>query len=169
MLKDCRSIQDFDETRRLNFPAGFFKGLVADNSFWLMRIDKMKPLLACGLLLAALCTSAFGSENEVRNSIVMGAFAFADNCRKCHETDGYGSEGLYPSLRRPELLADRALLIKTILHGRLQQEKDGTEARLMPSMDYLTNQEIAAIIAFVTGSWGKEVVMVSPEEIEKAR
>ena len=128
---------------------------------------KLKSLLLAILLCLPLGTNA--SERELRNSIVLGALAFADNCRKCHETDGYGKEGLYPSLHRSSLLADRELLIKTILHGRVNQRSNSSELRLMPAFDYLTNHEIAAIIAFVTSSWGEEVILVTGEEIEAVR
>ncbi|MCB1841812.1 MAG: cytochrome c [Halioglobus sp.] len=121
------------------------------------------------LTLTALYTQA--SEREIRNSIALGALAFADNCQRCHQIDGYGEEALYPSLHTPELLADKNLLIQTILNGRTgHQQGSGKElVRLMPAMSFLSNTEIAAIIAFISNSWGSEVVIVTAQEVEEAR
>jgi mono/diheme cytochrome c family protein len=129
----------------------------------------MKYRISVGVLLAAFVICANASEQETRNKIVLGALAFSDNCRGCHQIDGYGEEALYPSLRDPVLLANKPLLIKTILHGRTGQQSDGTDGRLMPSLDFLTNREIAAIIAFISNSWGSDLLLVSEEEVNEAR
>jgi mono/diheme cytochrome c family protein len=122
-------------------------------------------------LLATCCPALFASEQEIRNSIALGALAFADNCRKCHQIDGYGEEALYPSLHDPALLGDEQLLIKTILSGRSGHVQDSelvTEP-LMPALDYLTNAEIVAIIAFISNSWGTKVLVVTEDEVARAR
>lgn len=134
-----------------------------------MSIHCVSPLIAMILLFTAL--SGMASERDVRNSIALGALAFADNCEKCHQADGYGEEALYPSLHNPALLADKELLIKTVLNGRMGHVEEGDDgtSRLMPSLDFLTNAEIAAIIAFISNSWGEEVLLVTPEEVQDAR
>ncbi len=114
---------------------------------------------------------AAASEQEIRDNIALGALAFADNCMKCHQLDGYGEEALYPSLHNPTLLRDRSLLIQTILNGRTghQQSVEGGSMRLMPSLDFLTDAEIVAIIAFITNSWGDQVLEVTEQEVREAR
>ena len=122
-------------------------------------------------VFAVVALEAAASEQDIRNQIALGALAFADNCRKCHQLDGYGEEKLYPSLHDPRLMADKALLIRTILHGGAahQDESSGAAVRLMPSLGFLTNQEIAAIIAFITNSWGDEVLLVTEQDVGDAR
>lgn len=129
----------------------------------------MSTRIVVGALLLPLALCAQASEQDVRNSIALGALAFSDNCRKCHQIDGYGEEALYPSLHNPALLADRSLLIRTILHGRTGEGIDGAREPLMPSLDYLTNQEIVAIIAFISNSWGSGMLLVTEEEVDQAR
>lgn len=133
-------------------------------------LNTLTRLLAAAALLV-VTMSAPASERDIRNSVALGALAFADNCQKCHQIDGYGEEALYPSLHTPELLADKTLLIQTVLNGRLghQEGNDNEMVRLMPAMDFLSNTEIAAIIAFISNSWGDEVVIVTVEEVEDAR
>lgn len=131
----------------------------------------MLTKLSLGWVLAAVSLYASASEQDIRDRIALGALAFDDNCEKCHQLDGYGEEALYPSLRDPMLLANKALLIKTVLDGRLghQEEGSGGTVRLMPALDFLTNREIAAIITFITNSWGKEVLVVTEEEVADVR
>jgi mono/diheme cytochrome c family protein len=129
----------------------------------------MKTRMVVGALLVSLTLCTQASEQEIRNKIALGALAFSDNCRKCHQIDGYGEEALYPSLHDPALLADKSLLIRTILHGRIGEKSDGTQEHLMPSLDYLTNQEIVAIIAFISNSWGPDMLLVTEDEVKEAR
>ena len=133
----------------------------------LMRFAKLSLVM----VFAVSVLPASASEQDVRNQIALGALAFADNCKNCHQLDGYGEEKLYPSLHNPTLLADKSLLIRTILHGRsLRQDDSGGETvRLMPSLGFLTNREVAAIIAFITNSWGGEVIVVTEQEVDDAR
>lgn len=125
------------------------------------------------LSLAFVCIGlqATASEQDIRNQIALGALAYVDNCRQCHQVDGYGEEKLYPSLHDPQLMADKALLIRTILHGRIVSSgnTDGSTKRLMPSLAFLTDQEIVAIIAFISNSWGDGVLVVSEQEVRDAR
>ena len=122
------------------------------------------------IIVWLLAASPVGLAGE-QDMIALGAQTFADNCRKCHQLDGYGEEALYPSLHRQELLADKTLLIQTILNGRTghRQTPTGESERLMPALDFLTNREVAALIAFISDSWGDGVVIVSEAEVEAAR
>lgn len=122
-------------------------------------------------LLVAISAPLTASEQAVRNSVALGALVFADTCIKCHQIEGYGEEELYPSLHNPDLLADRTLLIQTMLNGRLAHEKsaDGTAQRLMPALEFLSNKEITGLIAFISNSWGNEVLVVTEQEVEIAR
>jgi mono/diheme cytochrome c family protein len=134
-----------------------------------MPVKPTSLLILGSIFFSAL--PAMATEQDVRESIALGALVFADNCRKCHQIDGYGEEALYPSLHKPALLANKTLLIETVLKGRLrhlEKSDDGTE-RLMPSLEFLSNSEIAAVIAFISNSWGGEVQIVTPEEVQDAR
>lgn len=134
------------------------------------------PLLVAALLWSTGCwaQSPVPDEQAIRNSIAMGALAFSDNCQACHQPDGYGEEGLYPSLHRPELLADRVALVRTILHGRVRTSGSPVSDeqrvdRLMPSFEFLSNDEIASIVAFITNSWSAGAQIVTSDEVESAR
>lgn len=126
-------------------------------------------LLCC--LAICLAGNAKADTNEDAGDLTLGAAIYADNCRMCHQPDGGGEEGLYPSLQNPALLADKKLLIRTVLDGRTghRQRGNGKAVRLMPRWDFLSDREIAAVIAFVTDSWGPQAVIVSAPEVAAAR
>ena len=134
-----------------------------------MRIPGIIAALAATLL--AIPSLAAVSEQDIRDNIALGALSFADNCARCHRIDGYGEEGLYPSLHSEQLLQDSALLIETILDGRTGHWGNDRErtGRLMPSLAFLSNAEIVAIIAFITNSWGGEVLLVSEQDVASVR
>ena len=137
-----------------------------------LRVLLYTPLI---LVLFAYVPSGLSSERDIRNSIALGAMAFSENCQRCHQADGYGEEALYPSLhpslQSEELLADRSLLIRTILDGRSRHQAGSADgaAPLMPSLDYLTDKEIVSIIAFISNTWGNDVLIVSESEVAAAR
>ena len=125
-----------------------------------------------GLCLLLMSTHAIANERPptLGDNIALGAQLFDDICATCHEGDGEGSAGLYPSLHNPELLNNQVLLIKTVLEGRSQLDAATQKpAHLMPSLNFLTNREIVALIAFITNSWGNQVLVVSEKEVELAR
>jgi mono/diheme cytochrome c family protein len=94
----------------------------------------------------------------------LGALVFTDNCKQCHQIGGYSEVALYPSLR------SETLLIEIVLNGRLAHQKESRNSvRIMLLMNFLTNREVAAIIAFITSSWGNKVLIVSDEQVETAR
>lgn len=81
-------------------------------------------------------------------------------CSICHKSNGEGTSGFYPPLaaHAPKLLsADRTYMVKVILYG-LEGEIDAegtTYKRKMRAFgDKLKDDEIAAVLNYVLGSWG---------------
>ena len=136
-----------------------------------MSLRHLLAVLGTALLASATALPINASEREIRNSVVLGALIYSDVCSNCHQIDGYGEERLYPSLHRSALLKDRDLLIRTILNGKTRHRSSGNDdqMQLMPALGFLTNKEIVSIIAFITNSWGDDLLLVTEEEVEKAR
>lgn len=132
----------------------------------------MKPIVAFCLCLCLSATTSHAAERDVRNEVAMGALAFAEICQRCHKADGYGEEGLYPSLHRAALMADRERLVRTILDGRKRHLASGDgkdEQALMPALAFLSDREIVSIIAFITNSWGNDVLLIPESEVAAIR
>lgn len=87
---------------------------------------------------------------------------YDDFCGMCHQPDGKGVEGTYPSLvANPKVLGDAKLLAALVLDG-------GEEQNMMPAFrDVLTEEQAAAILSYVRSQWGNEAPPVSVEDIRK--
>lgn len=76
-------------------------------------------------------------------AIETGRSVFDENCAPCHQPDAIGSPGVAPSLTNPELLATASdeFLLGTIWDGRVDTG--------MPPFEYLGNEKIVAIVAYL--------------------
>ncbi|MES0403129.1 MAG: c-type cytochrome [Hyphomicrobium sp.] len=76
-------------------------------------------------------------------AIETGKAVFDENCAPCHQPDAIGSPGVAPSLTNPELLATASdeFLLGTIWDGRVDTG--------MPPFEYLGNEKIVAIVAYL--------------------
>ena len=130
-----------------------------------------RPLLVAVLAAVPLVAASAEDGRTPGEVVLLGSRTFDENCSKCHQPDGFGEPGLYPSLHDPALLDNPEKLIRTMLHGRSRPENggEGSPQALMPALDYLTNAEIAAIIAFLSSSWGSGTVQVTEQEVQAAR
>ncbi len=99
----------------------------------------------------ASATAAAGS--------VDGASVFADNCSACHQANGEGVEGQFPPLAgNSDLFLATDFPAAVVLNG-LQGPIDVAGQSLdqtMPSFDFLSDDEIAAVIGYVRGSFGND-------------
>jgi len=90
---------------------------------------------------------------------VDGAQVFADTCAACHQPDGEGKAGDFPPLAgNPDLFLATDFPAAVVLHG-LQGPIDVAGQSLdksMPSFDFLSDDEIAAVIGYVRASWGND-------------
>ncbi len=134
----------------------------------LRTLRRMAQVALCLLILAP---EAGADKADLLSTIELGALTYSENCTACHRLDGSGEERLYPSLHNQSLLADKHLLVQTVLNGRMSHQKNakGKSQRLMPAWDFLTDKEVAAVIAYITKSWGAQMIVVSEEEVAEAR
>jgi mono/diheme cytochrome c family protein len=87
-----------------------------------------------------------------------GETVYMRACAVCHQADGRGLAGRFPSLvtpRRP----DKAMQIFLVVNG----------SSLMPAQRDLSNAHLAAALTYVRTSWGNALEPVSPEDVAKGR
>jgi len=101
-----------------------------------------------------------------------GEAVFLGNCAACHQPTGLGLPGAFPPLAGSDFLqGDRKAVLATALFGRSgpitvnNAEYNGT----MPSMGHLTDEDLAAVLTYVFGSWGNDGAAVSAEEVAALR
>jgi nitrite reductase (NO-forming)/hydroxylamine reductase len=113
--------------------------------------------------------TAAGAVDEI---LVKGEAVFNANCAACHQVDGTGLPGAFPPLAGSDfLVGNRDEVLATALFGRQGPiTVNGNEYNgVMPSMGYLTDEDLAAAITYVFSSWGNAEAAVSVEEVASLR
>lgn len=101
-----------------------------------------------------------------------GQSVYESNCAACHQADGSGLTGAFPPLAGSDYLeGDRRDVLSAALFGLSGpitvngQPYNG----VMPSMGYLSDEELAAALTYVFSSWGNSYAAVTPEEVSSLR
>ena len=142
---------------------------------YLTRLVKTSAVLLCvaGLWLAALlagCAAGrrFGQVADAQP----GGTDFASYCAACHQYDGQGVGEAPPLEDSPWVVGPQDRLIKILLHGvRGEMEIAGkTYNREMPGFgQILSDEEIASLLTFVRGRFGKLRTQVEAETVRDIR
>ena len=136
--------------------------------------------LIIGLALLSLSAAAQKKSVPKAKPAVSGASAavlaegkavYAKNCLTCHMADGYGVQGMNPPLIKTEyVLGEKPRLIKVILNGMQGVDIDDEPYHgAMPSHDFLTDQQIAAVLTYVRNSFGNKASAVQADEVKTLR
>jgi mono/diheme cytochrome c family protein len=100
-----------------------------------------------------------GSSNS-QQLIEQGGNVFIAYCAACHQEGGQGIEGIYPPLAgNPFVTAeDPSQLLEVVLTGR---------GGMPHFQEYLTTEELAAVVSYVRNGWGNMASAVSPEQVSQ--
>ncbi len=91
-----------------------------------------------------------------------GAAIFAQDCATCHGPNGEGQGDIFPALAGNANLADTAMVIDTVLHGR-------TGTAMPPWGDQLSDDQVAAVINYILSSWGNDFGSVTADDVAARR
>jgi nitrite reductase (NO-forming)/hydroxylamine reductase len=111
--------------------------------------------------------AAMADELMARGKVVFNA-----NCAACHQPDGKGLAGAFPPLAGSDFLkGNRDEVIGGALFGMTGPiTVNGVEYNgVMPSQGHLRDEDLAAAISYVFGSWGNDLAAVSTEEVAAIR
>ncbi len=120
----------------------------------------------------AIVHSAEVASGTVGKIVERGRDVYLANCSACHQADGSGLSGAFPPLANSDYLAgERKDVLAVALFGLSGPitvnniEYDG----VMPSMGYLTDQQLADALSYVLTSWGNSGAAVSVAEVAALR
>jgi nitrite reductase (NO-forming)/hydroxylamine reductase len=141
-------------------------------------------LIVC-VLLAAACSPSDGQKDDatavhsaetaagtVDDIMASGKAVYESNCAACHQPDGSGLAGAFPPLAESDYLqGNREDVLTAALFGLSGPiTVNGQEYNaVMPSMGHLSDDDLAAALTYVFGSWGNSLAAVSPEEVAALR
>ncbi len=133
----------------------------------------VRYLVTLSLAAAALTWAACADADAARfGDGSAGRDAYLRHCARCHQRDGRGIEGLYPSLRALDTAGNaRVDLIRGLLAGRVGTLEAGGARfdNVMPAHGYLANETLAATLSYVLTTWSASGRPVSAEEVAAQR
>ena len=101
-----------------------------------------------------------------------GAGVYNANCAACHQPNGQGLAGAFPPLAGSDFLqGDRKKVMAAALFGLSGPiTVNGVEYNgVMPSLGHLPDEDLAAALTYVFGSWGNDGAAVSVAEVAALR
>lgn len=102
----------------------------------------------------------------------LGVKTYQQYCLACHQADGSGVPGMYPPLKATEWVdGDTERLIRVVLYGLAGPiEVDGEQYdQVMAASEFLSDEEVAAVLTYVRSEFGKNGRPVSPAEVAAER
>jgi mono/diheme cytochrome c family protein len=122
--------------------------------------------------LLAVLSSCRDTKKPVKAVSEPGLADYNKYCLACHQADGSGVPGMYPPLGATDWVqGDKSRLIELVLNG--QQgiiEVNGVVYKgSMPSHQYLTDEQVAAILTYVRSHFGNQADPVSTDEVARVR
>lgn len=128
-----------------------------------------------GLLVAVAAVAATASGalfQDAATNLKRGKDVYERYCLSCHQADGTGVPYTYPPIARADWVnGDPELLIRMLLNGisgpfYVNGELYNEE---MPAYDYLSDEEIAAVLSYIRQDFGNDADPVSAEEVVAIR
>jgi len=123
-------------------------------------------------LLSHIKTPDIVKDNLRAESAVIGENLYYNYCGICHQANGRGARGRWPSISGTEWVnGDKKTLINVILKG-LEGEIEVNEVaynEVMPQHSFLKDAEIADILTYVRQSFGNSAGPITEEEVRNVR
>jgi len=110
------------------------------------------------------------STGESNTKSADGVALYATNCQSCHQQNGKGLPGAFPSLAGSKVVLDEnpEIFVDIIMNGYSARANEGYGP--MPAVGKMANlsaDEIAAIMNHERTSWGNNARKVTVDEVQK--
>lgn len=107
-------------------------------------------------------------EEGANTEATDGALLYATHCQSCHQTNGEGLPGAFPSLKGSRVVEgdNLEMYVDIIMNGYDARPEYGAMPGIGGMME-LTADEVAAIINHERTSWGNAAQQVTPQEIKE--
>ncbi|MDZ7670785.1 MAG: cytochrome D1 domain-containing protein [Gammaproteobacteria bacterium] len=128
--------------------------------------------LLCCLGAGAPAAADPAAAADLENRVASGQALYLRQCATCHQRDGRGIDGRYPSLHDLAGPDDAPRdTVRTLLAGRRNIiEGEGRHyASIMPAHGHLGNETIAAALTYVLTQWSSAAAPVSSEAVAAVR
>lgn len=109
---------------------------------------------------------------EVTQQMEVGKTVYNQYCMACHQTNGQGVPGAFPTLVQTEWVTGENTALITVIINGLQGEitvKGETYNSVMPQHGFLTDEQIAGVLTYVRQSFTNDSPAISVEEVTEVR
>ncbi|MBK8750037.1 MAG: cytochrome c [Saprospiraceae bacterium] len=104
----------------------------------------------------------------IASNLPDGGSLYTKNCSSCHQANGEGLKGAFPSLKgSPIVLGDDLDLFVNIIMLGYDARPEYAVMNAVGTDNELTPEEVTAIINHEKTSWGNEAKPISTEEVKK--
>lgn len=111
-------------------------------------------------------------EDDLQRGLDSGQKAYNTFCGNCHQQDGMGAVGRFPTLAQTDwVTGDKNRLINVVLNGLQGEIEVNGEIYngVMPAHKFLGDEEIAGILTYIRQSFGNKADSISIREVEIVR
>jgi len=130
-----------------------------------------KTILLLTLFTTGACWFVYAQTGDRAKSIARGKEAYISFCMNCHMENGEGQPNVYPPLAKGDVLMKQPKkVIGMILTGQTgEMTVNGKKYNVdMPAQNYLTDEQIADVINYVTNTWGNKTKSIITAAMVKA-
>ena len=133
-----------------------------------------------GSEIKRLLPNRFGSVIEAQIAVdtahdveQLGKPVYDTRCAQCHQANGKGIPGSFPSLTQTEwVLGDKGRLVRLLLNGMqgpLEVEGEAYNGIMILPPPALTDEQVAAVLTYVRQHFGNDAEAVTPDEVATVR
>jgi mono/diheme cytochrome c family protein len=97
-----------------------------------------------------------------------GEQIYLEKCASCHMPDGTGLGAMIPSLGYSKLLKEDRVGAICLIRNGLEDPDSSVIMTPMPAYPELTKTDISNLINYMHTSWGNDLPLTSPDEVEQA-
>jgi cytochrome c oxidase subunit 2 len=117
---------------------------------------------------ASAATDDPNRQWDLTDLMARGGTVYAANCAACHQANGKGVAGAFPSLDGSKIVAGpKDVQIKTVLNG---VTKDGKPTAMIAWGGTLSDADIAAVVTYTRNAWGNHTgEAIQPAEVKADR
>jgi nitrite reductase (NO-forming) len=102
--------------------------------------------------------------------MIAGEAIYKRTCVACHQATGEGLGNAFPPLAKSDFLADKDKTISQVIHGFTgKMVVNGKEYNSTMPPQPLNDEEVAAVLTYVYGSFGNDGRTISPEDVKAVR